>query len=74
MRLKLQEKGIATEVHYPNLAATEVRQKNNLNFPRATKLSSMGLSLPISPWQGFAETDYVIENVGKLLKSQKNVI
>jgi len=74
MRLKLQEKGITTEVHYPNLAATEVSQKNNLNFPRAKKLSSMGLSLPISPWQGTAETDYVIENVCKLLKSQKHVI
>jgi len=72
LRLNLQELGIATEVHYPNFAAGEVNQKNDSNFPVAKYLSKAGLSLPISPWQEIYETEYVIENVRKLLKSQSN--
>ena len=68
LKIALQENGVGTEVHYPNLAAAEVPCEGDLNFPIGQELSANGLSLPISPWQEDSETKFVIDQVLKLLR------
>ncbi len=63
----LADNGIATEMHYPKLAALEVYPTQNHRFPVGMKLSLEGLSLPISPWQSEEETDYVLKNLARIL-------
>jgi dTDP-4-amino-4,6-dideoxygalactose transaminase len=64
MQKYLQDKGIQTEIHYPNLAAKEYAQisgKTQERTPRAEKLAEQILSLPISPWHTEEQILYVCE-------------
>jgi dTDP-4-amino-4,6-dideoxygalactose transaminase len=67
LRTQLAEKGIRTEIHYPNLAATESERilgQNQKTYPNAMFISRSVLSLPISPWH----TDNQILSVIDALK------
>jgi dTDP-4-amino-4,6-dideoxygalactose transaminase len=66
LKLTLSNRGIMTEMHYPRLAAYEIQGTNVEIYPVANKLSSEGLSLPISPWQTSKETNFVISNLLEL--------
>ena len=60
----LQENGIGTERHYPNLASSEYFRFNQMPekyFKKSDFITSRTLSLPISPWHTFKEIDYVCE-------------
>lgn len=53
LKKKLVKKGIHTEIHYPNLAATEseiILGQEQRVYPNAQFISRNVLSLPISPW------------------------
>ena len=66
LRNFLADKGVGTEIHYPHLASTEFNSFSNLpysQFPRAEKISSDGLSLPIHQWMSLAEIEKVIRSV-----------
>ena len=68
-RADLQERGVETEIHYPNVAATEAEKILNLpskSFPIAFKIASETLSLPISPWHSNEQIEYVISSVNKI--------
>jgi dTDP-4-amino-4,6-dideoxygalactose transaminase len=68
-RIKLENVGIGTEVHYPCLASHEVEQFLGLklgNYPNALRISKQTLSLPISPWMTDEEVYRVIDSVNKL--------
>ena len=67
-RMRLKEKGISTEIHYPLSAATEVaaflpRSESipQPTFPQATELASHGFSLPMNPWLTQDQVEYVVE-------------
>ena len=59
----LSKRGIATELHYPHLAALEALGEQRANFPNALKFCNLGLSLPISPWQSEENTAEVIKTI-----------
>ena len=63
----LKDQGIFTEMHYPKSADGnfQVIQKNTneRNSPKANKLASKTLSLPISPWISEEELDYVLDKI-----------
>ena len=71
VRAHLADKGIATEMHYPKLAALEVDPTQSQRFPIGLKLSDSGLSLPISPWQSEDETEYVLKTLVRILHVSK---
>ncbi len=67
LRRYLTEKGIATELHYPNSAAIEyatilgdialIEVKNK--YPVAVSISDFGLSIPLHPWLFDSEVEYI---------------
>jgi len=61
----LLEKGIKTEIHYPECARISFgkfgKDSGKSNSKRAEYLSKRTLSLPISPWIKDAEVDYILE-------------
>jgi len=62
----LLQHGIATEIHYPNLAAREYERITGEiqgNYPMGEYLANSILSLPISQWHTVAEIKYVAEVV-----------
>ena len=64
LRKFLEMNGIATEVHYPNLAAHEVQdfiEVRRESFPMAEKISKTILSLPLSPFHQDHLIDYVCQ-------------
>lgn len=63
LRTFLSNRGIATELHYPHLAATEALGEQRTNFPNALKFCNLGVSLPISPWQSEENTAEVIKAI-----------
>jgi dTDP-4-amino-4,6-dideoxygalactose transaminase len=66
LREGLTKKGIHTEIHYPNLAATESERmlgQNIKNYPNAVYISERILSLPISPWHTDEQIFSVIETL-----------
>lgn len=59
----LHQRGIETEIHYPNLAATEFNKmfkRQRESFPIGDRISNSVLSLPNSPWHTESQIDYVI--------------
>ena len=69
LRADLKEIGIGTEIHYPHLAALEVNPDSEIQFPISLKISQEGLSLPMSPWQTESETEYVMNEVLRILNA-----
>lgn len=66
MQKYLQDNGIQTEIHYPNLAAKEYAQiaiQIPEKTPVAEKIAEQILSLPISPWHTEKQILYVSELV-----------
>ena len=66
MQKYLQNNGIQTEIHYPNLAAKEYAQiaiQIPEKTPVAEKIAEQILSLPISPWHTEKQILYVSELV-----------
>jgi dTDP-4-amino-4,6-dideoxygalactose transaminase len=64
LRNKLAEKGIQTEIHYPNLAGNECERMMKIEektYKNAIKISTEILSLPISPWHTDDQIHYVIK-------------
>jgi dTDP-4-amino-4,6-dideoxygalactose transaminase len=62
----LDELGIGTEIHYPNLASDEFSKiigTTRVSFENAELISGEILSLPISPWHSKDQIDYVIKSV-----------
>jgi len=62
----LLEHGIATEIHYPNLAAREYERITGEiqgNYPVGEHLADSILSLPISQWHTAEEIEYVADVV-----------
>ncbi len=70
-RLSLKEGGVATEVHYPIPAGIEAGGEKSSGFETTWMLSNHGLSLPISPWQTIAETNYVREILEILINTSR---
>jgi dTDP-4-amino-4,6-dideoxygalactose transaminase len=69
LRKRLAEKQIRTEIHYPNLAATESERmlgQNQKNYPIAMSISRNVLSLPISPWHTTKQIFSVIDALKEL--------
>ena len=69
LKANLKEIGIGTEIHYPHLAALEVNPDSEIRFPISLKISQEGLSLPMSPWQTESETEYVMNEVLRILNA-----
>lgn len=67
LRQKMLQAGIATEIHYPRVAADEAQSELQKNYPNAKAIASTSISIPISPWQTQSTTDYVLEVVESLL-------
>jgi dTDP-4-amino-4,6-dideoxygalactose transaminase len=68
---ELNDLGISTEIHYPRLAANEIKeilQKGQANFPHAEKYSKEILSLPLHQFHTEDEIEYVASRVKKILK------
>jgi len=70
IREQLQKIEIGTEIHYPNVAGIEV-QSGNYIYPVSSKIASQILSLPISPWQQKKHTNYVIDELARILCIEK---
>lgn len=66
-RRLLQNKGIATEIHYPASAEDNYHQitkiSSNRESPKAQELAKKVISLPISPWIKDTEIDYVLSQI-----------
>ena len=68
----LRQRGIATEIHYPNLAAHEYHDINKVDrqaFPKAEALSNEILSLPISQWQMDSEIALISNAINEIMDS-----
>jgi dTDP-4-amino-4,6-dideoxygalactose transaminase len=68
LRNRLTEKGVYTEIHYPNVAGIECENYANLsngNYPVAASIAQTTLSLPISPWHSDQDIFYVIEMINQ---------
>lgn len=64
----LHEQGIETEIHYPNLAASEYSRMFNLEnkeFHTAKQISKSILSLPNSPWHSEKQIRHVIATLNE---------
>ncbi len=58
----LQQNGVSTEIHYPNLAGYEYARIMNqklTSFPIGENIADSILSLPISPWHTIEDIEYV---------------
>ena len=68
-RSLLQDKGISTEIHYPECAESSFKKITNMDSnrrtPTAIELAKKTISLPISPWIKEAEIDYVINQISR---------
>jgi dTDP-4-amino-4,6-dideoxygalactose transaminase len=63
-KIALEEKGILTEIHYPESAATSYRSitgVSSTDSPNAQELATRTLSLPISPWITEDQIQFVID-------------
>jgi dTDP-4-amino-4,6-dideoxygalactose transaminase len=63
LRKYLLDRGIETEIHYPNLAAKEfdkMFKRKIKSFPNGDRISKSILSLPNSPWHSMNQIEYVI--------------
>lgn len=59
----LMNNGISTQIHYPNLAATEYNmfsQTSKEHYPSASSFSNSVLSLPISQWHSPSDIEFVV--------------
>jgi dTDP-4-amino-4,6-dideoxygalactose transaminase len=66
----LRSRGIATEIHYPYLAAYEyqdIKKMERHSFPVAETLASEILSLPLSPWQTDSEVTLISETLNEIM-------
>jgi dTDP-4-amino-4,6-dideoxygalactose transaminase len=64
----LQQNGVGTEIHYPNLAGNEFSRmmgKKSVDFPIGESISKTILSLPISQWHKEEDIFYVCEIVNR---------
>lgn len=64
LRTYLLSCGIHTEIHYPNLAATEYNEiigNPTTEYLTGLKIAKSILSLPISQWHSTSDIEYVIE-------------
>jgi dTDP-4-amino-4,6-dideoxygalactose transaminase len=62
----LNNLGIGTEIHYPNLASNEfsrIMGVTHVHFENAETISREILSLPISPWHTKDQIEYVVESI-----------
>jgi dTDP-4-amino-4,6-dideoxygalactose transaminase len=62
----LNDLGIGTEIHYPNLASNEfskIMGNTQVHFENAEIISREILSLPISPWHTKDQIEYVFESI-----------
>jgi dTDP-4-amino-4,6-dideoxygalactose transaminase len=69
-RSLLDEEGIATEVHYPRVAAHEASDMQGIHrqsFPVAEDLSRRGLSLPIFPGITTHQIEHVVDRLLSLV-------
>lgn len=64
----LAKNGVATEIHYPNLAADEysrITGEKNCEYPIGKYIANNILSLPISQWHTAEDIQYVASTVNK---------
>jgi len=72
IRRLLKNIGIETEIHYPFLAANEIKKFtkiDDIKYENAEKIASRTLSLPISPWHSKKEIRQVIDRLNYISKS-----
>jgi len=63
-KTELEEKGIFTDIHYPECAADSYQSITGVptnESPKARNLAKHTLSLPISPWMTDEQVQYVID-------------
>jgi dTDP-4-amino-4,6-dideoxygalactose transaminase len=61
---ELEEKGIFTDIHYPECAADSYQSITGIptnESPKANKLTKHTLSLPISPWMTDEQVQYLVD-------------
>jgi dTDP-4-amino-4,6-dideoxygalactose transaminase len=64
VREELKEKGIATNVHYPNLIAETYGETDlELKYPNAYKFSKEVMSIPIHGCLNDEDVDYIIKSI-----------
>jgi dTDP-4-amino-4,6-dideoxygalactose transaminase len=63
----LETCGVGTEIHYPIPAAAQVGVGDGGVYINAQALSDTCLSLPISPWQSASETEYVVNQMLRMI-------
>lgn len=73
---ELNNKGVGTSVYYPGPVPLMSYYKNKYNynessFPNATKISKLGIALPVGPHIGLKEIDYIISNTKKVINAVK---
>ena len=74
LRDYLLGRGISTDIHYPNLASTEVSiiVKSDIEkFINGERIAKSTLSLPISPWHTDNQIDYVIKALNQFNPTSK---
>jgi dTDP-4-amino-4,6-dideoxygalactose transaminase len=63
----LNEKGIKTEIHYPDSAETNFQKLAKMDVQEksreASQLARKTISLPLSPWITETETDYILHQI-----------
>ena len=62
----LAERGIGTEIHYPNLASTEIKKLTGIDngkMIQAELIASTTLSLPISQWHSEVQIELVSKSI-----------
>jgi dTDP-4-amino-4,6-dideoxygalactose transaminase len=63
----LDEKGIKTEIHYPDSAETNFQKIAKMDMQKkstkANELAKKTISLPLSPWITETETDYILHQI-----------
>jgi dTDP-4-amino-4,6-dideoxygalactose transaminase len=66
LRIELENSGIKTEIHYPNLSALEIESGEIEKYPVGSHFSSSGLSIPISPWQNKKTINSITLEINKI--------
>ena len=65
LREFLQNNGVKTEIHYPNLAGYEAMNflKKDSVFPKSESIATSTLSLPLSQWHNEEQILYVASKI-----------
>ena len=71
LRKHLADYGVGTEIHYPNLASTEISNITKIELEEcatAERISTTTLSLPLSQWHSEEEVAHVAEVVSDFFR------